>query len=52
MTEYGYYSKSDRNKEIISSVRASDNIQATIMFASRKSLTTQQFDELYEVIEK
>ena len=52
MTEYGYYSKSDSKKEIISTTRATNSMQATIMFASRKNLTSQQFDELYEVVEK
>ena len=52
MTSYGFYSKSDRNKEIISSIRATNKEQATLMLANRKKLTPLQFEELYEVIEK
>ena len=52
MTSYGFYSKSDRNKEIISSIRATNIQQATLMLANRKKLTPLQFEELYEVVEK
>ena len=52
MTSYGFYSKSDKKKEIISSIRAANLQQAVLMLASRKRLTPLEFEKLYEVIEK
>lgn len=52
MTSYGFYSKVDKKKEIISSVRATNLEQAVEMLANRKRLTPSEFEKLYEVIEK
>lgn len=46
---YGYYSKIDKNKEIISKTIALSRLQAAKFFALRKRLTLKEFLNIYSV---
>ena len=52
MPKYGFYSKSDREKEIISSAYADNKYSAVNTFAVQKKLMITEFEKLYEVVEK
>ena len=52
MPQYGFYSKSDREKEIISSIFAANKHIAENTFAIQKGLMISEFEKLYEVVEK
>lgn len=46
-----FYGKNDLRKEIISSVHASDIVEATTIFAAVKRLSVEQFLNIYKVKE-
>jgi hypothetical protein len=46
---YGYYSRVDKNKEIISKTLSFSRLQAAKFFALRKRLTLKEFLSIYKV---
>jgi|GEM_PF-6488894 len=52
MSKYGYYSKNNISREIITSKEALDEIEAINIFSKIKNLTPNQFTDLYEVIKR
>ena len=46
-----FYGKNDSRKEIISSIHASDIVEATTIFAAVKRLSVEQFLNIYKVKE-
>lgn len=47
---YGFYSKEDKNKEIIFKVDSPNISQATTHFSFLKQLDKETFNKLYQVI--
>ena len=52
MPKYGFYSKSDKQKELISSTYADSKYSAINIFAIQKKLKITEFEKLYEVVKK
>ena len=52
MPKYGFYSKSDKEKEIINSAYADSIYSAKNIFSVQKKLVIADFEKLYEVVEK
>lgn len=49
--KYGFYSKNDHSKEIISIVDTESKVQAINYFAQRKLLNLKDFKKLYQTVE-
>jgi hypothetical protein len=47
---FGYYSKNDKDQEIISRLISMSRLQAANSFAERKQLDLKTFLKLYEVV--
>ena len=47
---FGYYSKIDRNKELVSKTISTSRLQAAKAFAERKQLDLKTFLILYSVV--
>jgi len=51
MKKYGFYSKQDHTKEIISQAKYVNMVQAERDFSIKKNLDMDTFLKLYEVVE-
>ncbi len=51
MKKYGFYSKQDHTKEIISQAKYVNMVQAERDFSIKKNLDIDTFLKLYEVVE-
>jgi hypothetical protein len=47
---FGYYSRNDKNQEIVSRTVSMSRLQAANMFAERKQLPLKTFLKLYAVV--
>ncbi len=47
---FGYYSRNDKNKELVSKTISTSRLQAAKSFAERKQLDLKTFLKLYEVV--